>query len=218
MKGILVIGATGGVGREVCALGIARGFHVSAIVRAPEKLASLGTKLRVVVGDPLDARTVEQAVGDGDAVVSALGARQTGPTTIHTDGARSLVAALGGDSNRRVVMVSAAMLFEDAGLLAALLRTTVLRHVARDSRLAEDILMRSALDWTIVRPPRLTNGRPTGRWQVAEGHLPPRGKGSISRADVAECLLEEATRAGTSRRLLGVALPGPSHSKVGEMG
>lgn len=206
MKGILVIGATGGLGRAICASGIARGLRVSALVRAPEKLAPFGTKLRVVVGDPLDARAVKEAAGNSDAIVSALGARGTGPTTIHADGARSVVAALGSDSDRRVVMVSAGMLFEDAGVIAALLRTTVLRHVARDSRVAERIFMSSAIDWTIVRPPRLTNGRQTKRWRVVEDHLPPGGKRSISRADVAECLLEEATRAAPSRRLLGVAV------------
>ena len=209
MTGILVIGATGGVGRALCALGIARGYQVSALVRAPEPLASFGTKLRVVVGDPLDAGTVARAAGDSDAIVSALGARGTGPTTIHADGARSVVAALRGDTTRRVVMVSAAMLFEDAGVIAALLRTTVLRHVARDSRVAESIFMSSALDWTIVRPPRLTNGPPTQGWQVAEGHLPRGGKSSISRADVAHCLLEEAKRTAPSRRLLGVAVRAP---------
>jgi uncharacterized protein YbjT (DUF2867 family) len=96
------------------------------------------------------------------------------------------------------------MLFENAGLLAAMLRTTLLRHVAQDSREAERILMASAIDWTVVRPPRLTHGPLTGQWRIAEGRLPPDGRRAISRADVASCLLAETTRQGPSRRLLGL--------------
>jgi putative NADH-flavin reductase len=209
VRRILVIGATGGIGRKVCELGLARGFDVVALARRPEKLTSLGPALRVLSGDPLDPRALSEAAQDRDAVISALGAPGRGPTTVHADGATALVVALARLANPpRALMVSAAMLFEDAGWFAALLRTVVLRNVAEDSRLAERILAEGAKTWTIIRPPRLTNGARTERWQVAEGRLPPGARASISRADVASCLLALAQRADSACRLLGVALTG----------
>src|SRR5258708_35681700 len=65
----------------------------------------------------------------------------------------------------------------------------------------ERIVVASALDWTIARPPRLTNGPRTGRYDVEDGHLPGRSAfATISRADVAEFLISEIQRISTSRR------------------
>ncbi len=199
---LLVIGATGGVGREVVRLGVARGLGITALVRSPEKLATLGSSIRIVVGDPLEARDVSKAAAGHDAIVSCLGAPGVSPTTVHADGARAL--ALGLPKGERVILVSAAMLFPSAGLLALVLRTTILRHVAADSLAAEEILAKSALRWTVVRPPRLTDGPPDGTWHTAEGRLPERSRGAIRRSDVADCLLHEASTVTHVASILGV--------------
>ena len=52
----------------------------------------------------------------------------------------------------------------------------------------EDVLRASDLDWTIFRPPRLTNGRLTGAYRTAVGRN-LRGGALISRADVAHAML-----------------------------
>src|SRR5690349_22157026 len=52
--------------------------------------------------------------------------------------------------------------------------TTLFRSIARDLEQAEEILRNSGLDWTIVRPPRLTNGS-NGRYRIAENALPEKG-------------------------------------------
>jgi putative NADH-flavin reductase len=65
----------------------------------------------------------------------------------------------------------------------------------------------SGLDWTIVRPPRLTHGPLTGRYAVAVGRMPP-GAGAtaaISRADLAHLLLEEVERGAHVGHIVGVA-------------
>jgi uncharacterized protein YbjT (DUF2867 family) len=68
----------------------------------------------------------------------------------------------------------------------------------------ERIIAASDLAWTIARPPRLTNGRMTGRYRTAEGHLPRRGF-LISRADVAHFLLSALEGDAHARRIVGVA-------------
>ena len=62
----------------------------------------------------------------------------------------------------------------------------------------------SGVDWTIVRPPRLTSGPRTERYRVKDEHLPPRGF-SISYADLAHFLLNEAEQPRHVRRVVGVS-------------
>jgi putative NADH-flavin reductase len=106
---------------------------------------------------------------------------------------------------RRLIVVSAAVLF-DLGLLGALLRRTLLKNVSEDSAEMERIVMESGLDWTIARPPRLTNGPLTGRYRVADDQLPNRSAlASISRADVAHFLLSELEQRLHIHHIVGVA-------------
>jgi uncharacterized protein YbjT (DUF2867 family) len=77
----------------------------------------------------------------------------------------------------------------------------VLRYGFADMLAMEDVVARSGLDWTVVRPPRLTNGPLTG--VVADrldGNV--RGSFTISRADVAGYLL----RAVANHALIGTSV------------
>ena len=105
---------------------------------------------------------------------------------------------------RRLLIVSAAILFENMGALAALLRRTLLKNVVIGSGEMERIVAASDLDWTLVRPPRLTNGPLTARYQVADNCFPP-GKRMLSRADVAHFLLDELHRGAHLRQIVGQA-------------
>jgi putative NADH-flavin reductase len=106
---------------------------------------------------------------------------------------------------RRLIVVSAAVLFDDLGVLGGLLRRTLLKNVAEDSAEMERIVMASGLDWTIARPPRLTNGPLTGRYRVENGHLPDRSAtASISRADVAHFLLSELEHRAYIHHIVGI--------------
>jgi putative NADH-flavin reductase len=128
-----------------------------------------------------------------------------GPTTILRAAAESTVAAMQAAGVRRLLVVSAAMLFDDLGLAGKILRHTLLRNIADDSTEMERIVVASALDWTIARPPRLTNGPRTGRYDVEDGHLPGRSAFSASsRADVAEFLVSEIQRNAHIHEIVGI--------------
>ena len=106
---------------------------------------------------------------------------------------------------RRLLVVGVAVLFENDGLLSAIARRTFLRNVARDSAEMERIVGASGLDWTIARPPRLTNGVLTRAYGVADGRMPPDARLTISRADVADFLLDELEHPAHVRRIIGLA-------------
>jgi putative NADH-flavin reductase len=208
MKGkamrLFVLGATGGTGLQLIDQALARGHEVTAFVRSPEKLSAPRAGLRVQQGDPRDTAALSATLPGHDAVLSALGPPGPRRSTILPDSARATVAAMRSTSIRRLLIVSAAILFEDLGLLAALLRRTLLKNVVIGSGEMERIITASDLDWTIVRPPRLTNGALTKRYRVADNRFPS-GKQTLSRADVAHFLLDEVAPGAHLRQIVGQA-------------
>jgi putative NADH-flavin reductase len=205
---LFILGATGGTGRQLIDQALARGHQVTAFVRSPDKLGAR-EGLNVRQGDPRDAAALTAALPDHDAVLSALGPPGLEPpgfgrSTILPESARSTVSAMQSTGMRRLLIVSAAILFEDLGVFAALLRRTLLRNVVTGSGEMERIVAASDLDWTIVRPPRLTNGPPSGRYQVADDRFPS-GRRTLSRADVAHFLLDELEHPAHLRRIVGQA-------------
>jgi putative NADH-flavin reductase len=204
---LFILGATGGIGRELVDQALERRHRVTAFVRSPQKLGSPREGLTVIPGNLLDADAVAAALAGHDIVLSAMGPPGPGRTTITSDSARTTVAAMKSTGVRRLLIVGAAVLFDDAGFLARVLRKTLLRNVANDSAEMERIVKSSQLDWTIVRPPRLTNGPRTKRYGVAEDHLPPGagGAATVSRADVAHFMLDEIELPTHVRRVVGIA-------------
>ena len=129
---LFLVGATGKTGLALIDQALARGHRVTAFVRSPLKLVAR-EGLAIVKGDPLDAGDLGGALPGHDAVLSALGPPGPFATTIAADGARAMVAAMRATSLRRLLVVGVAVLFEHNGVLATLLRHTLLRNVADDS-------------------------------------------------------------------------------------
>ena len=109
---------------------------------------------------------------------------------------------------RRVVAVSAAPVGPVAGPLPyrAVVRPLLWRlfgeHYA-DLTLMERLLRDSGLDWTVVRPPRLTDGPATGRQRIA---LEAAARGiRVSRADVAAAMLDLLPDPASHGHAYGVA-------------
>ena len=68
----------------------------------------------------------------------------------------------------------------------------------------ERVFQESVLNWTMVRPPQLTDKPYTGNYRVREGHLPRFGF-NISRADVADCLIKTLDDRTSRRKILGAS-------------
>jgi len=201
---LFILGATGGTGRALVGQALARGHAVTALVRSPEKMTQRDPRLTILPGNPCNAAELTAALPGHDAVVSALGPPGTGRTTILRECAHSTVTAMQAAGVRRLLVVSAAVLFQNAGILVAVMRRTLLRHVAQDATEMERVIAASNLDWTIVRPPRLTNGPLSGRYQSADGYLPGGGL-IISRADVAHFILNTVEANSHLGQVVGVS-------------
>ena len=108
-------------------------------------------------------------------------------------------------------MVSGDVQFTGTGAMMALLRATLLRTLARDQAELERITRASGLDWTIVRPTRLSDRPGAGAYRAEVDRLPavPR---AIARTDVATCLLDLAERGDHVGRVVGLTSSRPTPS------
>lgn len=202
-----ILGATGGIGRQLVDQALERHHQVTAFARSPEKLGAARDRSTVIHGDVHKADAMSRALAGHDAVLSALGPPGPSRNTVTSDSARAIVAAMQTAGVRRLLVVGVAALFPDIGMFGRVLRNTLLRNIADDSAEMERIVKASNLDWTIVRPPRLTNGARTEHYGVADDHLPI-GAGrnaTVSRADVAHFMLNEIEQLAHIRRVVGIA-------------
>lgn len=192
---LLVIGATGGTGRQAVEQALRRGHSVTAFVRNPDKLALQHPNLTVLIGDVLKPDTLLPAVRRQDAVFCALGSRPGQKSRAVADGTRNLIDAMQQTGVRRLLVVSSLGVkssYAKAPLFSRLFIRFFLSSVIAEKEEQEQAIQLSHLDWVIVRPPRLIDGVATGYYQVAE-HLkfPPFSMPQISRADVAAFLLDQ---------------------------
>lgn len=207
---ITILGATGGTGRHLVEQGLAAGFDVTAVARDPARVPDRHERLRVLQGDVLDVASVEHAVRGADAVLSAIGPRSRKAPPVCGPGIANVLKAMGRTGVRRFIGVSAApVAVDDAGdrLLYRLTFKRVIRAILADAygdmaRMEEEV-RHSDLDWTVMRPPMLTNRSRTGRYRTARGRNIPGGY-LISRADLAAEMLRTLDDPRTIRATVGI--------------
>jgi len=191
MTALVVFGATGPSGRELVGQALALGHEVTAFVRDPAKLPVHHDRLRLAQGDVYDQEVVDAAVAGHDAVIGALGIRKGTPKTLVADGTERILKAMHRHGVRRYIGLSAFGAGEthDRSLYTRVTWATLGPNL-EDKERHERLIAASDLDWTLVRPPRLTDGPATGRYRVGTD-LKMSLLSKVSRADVAAFMLEQ---------------------------
>jgi len=178
------------------------GGHGQIALLLEKLLADRGDSPVGIVRNPDHVADVERA--GAEAVVLDLEDADVAAVTDVVKGADAVVFAAGGGPNsgvarKETVDKGAAVLLADAAEQAGVRRYVMVSSMGTDKadphsqdvfqvylrakRAADDDLRARDLDWTVVRPGRLTDDAGTGRVQV--GAL---GRGEIPRADVAAVL------------------------------
>lgn len=219
---LTIVAATGGIGRHLVEQAVAAGHEVTAVARRPRDLPAGVRVVAVDLARP-DPEALASAVRGADAVLSGLGPRD--PRTdvgITSRGTRAIVAAMQAEHVRRIVIVSAAPVGpvavpgqpappkHDPGdgffmrhLGARFARAMFGRHYA-DLAETEQILRESGLEWTVSRPPKLTDKPLTGVYRTALNRN-IRGGFSVPRADVAHHMLRMVDQPETVKQVVGIA-------------
>ena len=221
---LTIFAATGGIGRQLLGQAVAAGHDVTAVARNLRGLSPVPA--RAVAADlaSADPAALQPAVAGADAVLSALGPRTKADVGIAARGTEVITEAMQAAGVRRVIVVSAAPIGTIAspgrphpprhdpgdGFIIRYLADPIVKRALRahyaDLARMEDVLRDSDsdLDWTIVRPPRLTDKPVTGRYRTAYGQNIRRGV-FVSRADVAHYMLSVLDNPETFHRTVGIA-------------
>jgi putative NADH-flavin reductase len=198
---LFVIGATGRTGREIVQQALARGHHVTAFVRSPESITLKNERLTVLKGNAMDESQLFDAVQNHDAVLSTLGPREVfKPSSMLRDNALATTRAMNRSGVKRLVVLSAAAHFPG---IPNRIASFVTRNHMRDSLAMEEIVQGSGLDWTIARPPRLTQEQ-YATYRSREGAAPRRCF-SLSRKAVAAFMLDAIEQKKHFQRIVGIA-------------
>ncbi|MFI8984408.1 NAD(P)H-binding protein [Streptomyces antimycoticus] len=207
---IVIAGGHGQIALRLEQLLTARGDEVAGIIRKPEQAGDLLTSGTEPVVCDLESASLEDVVKhleNADAAVFAAGA---GPGS--------------GAARKETVDHRSAVLFADAAERAGARRFLIISsmgashepppetdpvfaaYLRAKAAADDDIRARDGLDWTVLRPGRLTNDPGTGRVKLAERT----GRAEITRDDVAAvltALLDEPRTEGRTLELINGDTP-----------
>ncbi|MEU6351719.1 SDR family oxidoreductase [Streptomyces sp. NPDC047072] len=213
---VLVVGATGSIGRLVVAESIARGHTTRALVRdAGTARHRLPAEAQLAVGDVTRPETLPQALAGVDAVVLTLGSHggaHSSPENVDYAGVRNVLAALSGQRPRIVLMTA-------IGVTA---RGSAYDHLLDWKRRSERLVRASGLPYTIVRPGWFDMNAPDERRPVfLQGDTRRSGSpsdGVIAREDIAQVLVQALTAPeAVTRTFELVAEHGPAPRDLGPL-
>jgi putative NADH-flavin reductase len=208
---LLLLGATGRVGRYILEYASEDGHAVTVLVRSPDKLEDYapgyGNQLQIVQGDATNAEDVAQALKGGATIV--ISALNTDGTTTLSANIALLIRLMQEQSISRLITVGT------AGILQSRTESDLYRYESsetrrRSTRAAEEhrrvyeLLRESALDWTIVCPTYLPDGARTGIYRVEKDFL-PEGGSQITTADTADFTYRQCKSYEFIRTRVGIA-------------
>jgi putative NADH-flavin reductase len=192
MPTIAVFGISGRTGQALTSAARARDWAVRSYGRI-SSVAPMGAV--VIRGDLADTGQVTNVTRDADAVCLVFGPRASQPDAFCARATRVVVEAMRAVGCRRLLAVTGAMIGEAPNRSRPMewaARWAQARRpaLARDREEQEEVILRSGLDWTIIKPPRLTLAPGTGRIAAA-ADLRVGLLCHLSRADLAEFMLDE---------------------------
>jgi uncharacterized protein YbjT (DUF2867 family) len=208
---VLVIGATGSIGRLVVDEAIRQGHPVRALVRNSSKAGQLPRGVQVVTGDVTRPDTLSGVVDGVDAVVFTLGSDGTGKAgaeSVDYGGVRNILHALGSRTVRIALMTSIGVTNRTGDYN----RTTEAHDWKRRS---ERLVRASGFPYTIVRPGWFDyNGSDQHQLVLLQGDRRQTGDSSdgvVARRQIAQVLVRSLNSDQALRKTLElIATTGPA--------
>lgn len=193
---VAIFGGSGATGKALIRHASSRGIKVRALMRNAQAIEAGSGQVEVTAGSLLNADDVKLCLKGCDAVICVFGQRPP-YTDIFCEAATGIIVASMQELGiKRLLCQTGGMVGDYPANRTLPFRLMVamfnrrLPHLARDRTGQENAVKRSGLDWTIVKPSRLTDGKANGKWRVGPD-VRASLLSSISREDLADFLIEE---------------------------
>jgi putative NADH-flavin reductase len=200
---VSIFGASGATGTLLTERCLTAGYSVTALLRTPGKFP-LRKHVNIVQGSPFDFDPVRETISGADVVLSALGANSIRKEDVLERAVPQIAAAMQLTESQskpvsRIIVLGSAGALPDSldkqpawarWIVQNIVYNTVLKYPVRSQISQWKEISRSGLDWTMVMPSMLTNGPARGTYRV-DGEALPRYGGRISRADVANFMMQQ---------------------------
>jgi len=177
---LAILGSTGFVGKVLLEKALAKGHQVKTLVRDPEKLGDYKERVEYVSGNASQSDKLEKTVIGADVVLSTLPPIENGKdpdksvkvmedlvTILERNGIKRFIhlggAVHGGGANENWTL---------GRRLLKMYLNIVCKPVLIAKQMEWEVLRKSDLDWTLVRPPRITKEKPIGYLAADEKNLP----------------------------------------------
>lgn len=206
---LLIFGASGKTGQVLVAKALAQDHTVTAFVRSAGKLAIRHALLTTVEGNVVDPAAVNKVVPGHDVVLICLGVgTPLKPDPAVVSGISNIVTAMEITGPSRLIYLSFLGVSDGRAqlglLLGRIIAPLVLRHEVADHEKKERLIAASSLDWTIVRPPKLVGGDPTGRYRHGTGIRATSLLPTLRRTDLADFMLGQTVDQTYARKAVAI--------------
>ena len=206
---ILILGATGRTGKLVLKTALDEGYEVNCLARNSARIPTVD-KLQVFEGNPAVSEDLEKALQGCDYVINVLNISRTSdfpwaklrtPPTYLSDVMKKLMTLAEKHRLKGLIACSAWGVAETKKDIPFWFRWMIdysnIGLAYRDHERQEELLAKSSLNWTVVRPVGLSNVKKEEKIKVSLNNS-PKPSLMISRLSLAkflvQCIREEKLR------------------------
>ncbi len=206
-KKILIIGATGRVGKKLLEYSLEENANVSVLVRDDSNLM-LREKIKIFYGDVLHKENLDEPIRGQDIIFSCLSGRKTKPDyTVLSLGIQNILESMQKHKVNRILNVAGAGILNDKEYGLRRNRPHypgIFLKVSEENLKVLNILENSNISYTCVCAPEMPEGEKTGVYRVEIDYLPENGS-RISTGDVAHFLISASGNPNYFRKKVGIA-------------
>jgi uncharacterized protein YbjT (DUF2867 family) len=198
---ILILGATGRTGQLLVDEALKNSYDVNVLLRAGGKINNKSEAFTIFQGTPIDEKALRAAMNGCEAVLSTLNISRTSdfpwaplrtPKNFLSLVMTNLIELARELQIKRIIVTTAWGVNETKKDLPYWFRWLIdysnIGYAYRDHELQEELLEKSNLSWTIVRPVGLTNSTKEKQVLVSINNS-PKPQLTISRQSVAKFMI-----------------------------
>jgi len=177
---IAILGSTGFVGNVLIKKAIARGYEIKTLARNPEKLNEIKDKIEIIQGNVFEPASIDTAIEGTEVVLSTVGPPPGKPCNPgqYQEAMKNIIAVMEKHAIKRYIHIGGAVhqggeneIWNFKRKFLRFFLNLMSKPILIAKQLEWEVLKSSDLEWTLVRPPRITGGNISARLYANEKYL-----------------------------------------------